>query len=90
MLPSPADQIPKINGPLTGLRGWHDRPGTMERLRRARFIRLAHAEMMDQANIPATSRSKRSRIALPIDRKLTWPELVWQQIDIAQYIDQHA
>ncbi|MEY9231280.1 hypothetical protein ABIF68_010602 [Bradyrhizobium japonicum] len=59
--PIPADQIPKINGPLTGLHGWHDRPGTIERLRRAWFIRLAHAGMMDQANIPAASWSKRSR-----------------------------
>lgn len=38
--PIPADQIPKINGPLTGLRGWHDRTGTIERRcwRRARIV----------------------------------------------------
>ncbi|WP_158237622.1 hypothetical protein [Bradyrhizobium forestalis] len=54
------------------------------------FVHSTGVRVMDQANIPATARSKCRRIALPIDRELTWPELVWQQIDVAQYIDQHV
>ena len=62
----------------------------MKRLGWPSFIKVARARMMDQADIRAPSWSECGRVALTVDHKLTWPELVWQQIDVAEDVNQHV
>ena len=90
VLPSAPNQIAKIDCTFVGSRGPDDLRGTIEGLRWASFVYSASARVMDQANIHGAFRPDSRGIALPIDRELTWPELVWQQIDVAQYVDQHV
>ncbi|OKO69167.1 hypothetical protein AC628_33955 [Bradyrhizobium sp. NAS96.2] len=89
VLPPSADEISKIHCPfvccasVTCLRrvmGLLRRPGCL--------MCLPGAGMMDKTNVPAPSRSESGRVALTVDRKLAWPELVRQQIDIAEYVNQ--